>query len=118
MLPLFAMQLAFLGFTESVPQGLWFQYTAGLTASDYQADWSFMKRLVLAKAAITAFSAMATSINFGVSEMQTLGDGLMQRFKFSDKGVFYPQISQQEKQVKELMKRAKQKGGGFHIGIL
>ena len=35
MLPLFAMQLAFMGFAESIPGGLWFQYTAGLNNSEY-----------------------------------------------------------------------------------
>ena len=118
MLPLFAMQLAFMGFAQSVPQGLWFQYTAGLTAADYQSDWNFMRELVLAKSAMRAFQAMQTSINMGVLEMQTVGDGLMQRFKFSEKGPFWGQIQQEKENIVRLLKKAKQKGGGFHIGIL
>ena len=42
MLPLFAMQLAFMGFAESIPGGLWFQYTAGLNNSDYNGRFSML----------------------------------------------------------------------------
>lgn len=118
MLPLFALQLAMLGFAQSVPQGLWFQYTAGLTASDYVSDWSFMRQLVLAKAAIQAFQAMQTSVNMGATEVQTTGDGLSQRIKYSEKGVFWAQIQQQQEKVKPLMRRAISKVGGFHMGML
>lgn len=118
MLPLFALQLAAMGFAESVPQGLWFQYTAGLTAADYASDWNFMKRLVLAKAAEQAFQSLQTSINMGALEMQTIGDGLSYRVKYSDKGPFYGQILQQQMIIKELTRRAVQKGGGFALGML
>ena len=118
MLPLFAMQLAFMGFSDSVPQGLWFQYTAGLTAADYQSDWSFMRELVLAMTAITAFQAMQTSINLGALEIMTTGDGLSQRIRYSEKGPFFGQISEQKDKVKGLLKRAKSKGGGFAMGTL
>lgn len=118
MLPLFAMQLAFMGFAQSVPQGLWLQYTAGLTAADYAADWSFMRQLVLAKAAIIAFQAIQTSVNFGAMEVLTTVDGLSQRTRYSEKGPFIAAIMQQNDVVKRLTKRAKMKGGGFHMGIL
>jgi hypothetical protein len=118
MLPLFAMQLAFMGFAQDVPQGLWFQYTCGLTASDYRSDWSFMRELVLAKAAIRAFSAIQTGINLGAMEVHTIADGLSQRIRYSEKGPFGAQIAQENTIVTSLLKRAKAKGGGFHMGIL
>lgn len=118
MLPLFAMQLAFMGFAQSVPGGLWFQYIAGLTANDYNSEWSFMKQLVLSRAAITAFQSMQTSINFGAIETQVQADGLSRRVKYSEKGPFNAQIMQMQAQADRLLRRAKQKGGGVHIGIL
>jgi hypothetical protein len=118
MLPLFAVQLAFMGFAQSVPQGLWFQYTAGLTPNDYNSEWSFMKELVLARAGITAFSAMQTSINMGGLELTINVDGLMRRVKYSDKGPFAAQIANLEKRLEPLLRRAKMKGGGIHLGIL
>jgi hypothetical protein len=117
-LPLFEMQLTFMGFAQSVPQGLWFQYTAGLTAADYAGEWRFMKQLVLARAAITVFQAIQTSLSMGATEIQTTADGLSQRFRFSEKGPFAAQIGQQEKVVADGLKTAKMKCGGFHMGIL
>jgi hypothetical protein len=118
MLPLFAMQLAFMGFANSVPQGLWFQYTAGLTPNDYQAEWSFMTRLVLAKAAARVFEALSTSVNYGAMETTVNVDGLMRRVRYSEQGPFAAQIKQHNSVVKELLRRAKQKAGGIHIGVL
>jgi len=118
MLPLFAMQLSFMGFAQSVPGGLWFQYTAGLTANDYNSEWSFMQQLVLAKAGATAFRAMQTSINWGALETMTQADGLARRVKYSEKGAFAAQIANLEDVAKQLTKRAKSMGGGFHMGIL
>lgn len=118
MLPLFAMQLAFLGFTDIVPGGIWFQYTAGLTAADYAADWSFMQQLILAKAGIRALSAMQLGINQGVTEQTVQVDGLMQRTKYSEKGPFAAYIGELKDEVKKLTRMAKAKGGGFHLGIL
>jgi hypothetical protein len=118
MLPLFALQLTTMGFAQSVPQGLWFQYTAGLTAADYASDWSFMRQLVLARASVTAWQSMQFSINFGAVEVHTIADGLSQRIKFSEKGPMNAQIGQQQTIVDALMKRAKSKVGGFHMGML
>jgi hypothetical protein len=118
LLPLFQMQLGFAGFTEVIPQGLWFQYTAGLTAADYQSDWRFMRQLVLAQAAATTFAAIQTSLNMGAIEVQTTADGLAQRIKFSEKGPFFAQIQQQNDIVKLLLKQAKAKCGGFAMGQL
>lgn len=118
MLPLFAMQLAFMGFAQSVPQGLWFQYVAGLTPQDYQSEWSFMRQLVLARAAVQAFRTMQTSISYGAIETQVNVDGLMRKVRYSEKGPWHAQIGQNQQLVKDLTKRAKQMGGGFFLGTL
>jgi hypothetical protein len=118
MLPLFAMQLAFMGFAENVPGGLWFQYTAGLTAADYQGDFKFMKQYVLARAAVTGLKSMQLSVNFGVLENTIQADGLMQRTKFDPRGAFAGQIMAFEAECTRLNRRAKQMVGGLHLGIL
>lgn len=118
MLPLVAMQLAFMGFANSVPGGLWFQYTAGLTANDYNSSWSFMQQLILAKAGITALMAIQTSLNMGVLETATQADGLMYRSKYGEKGPFYATIKNLQGEVKRLVLRARMMSGGIHLGIL
>lgn len=118
MLPLFALQMAFMGFAQSVPQGMWFQYTAGLTPNDYNSDWAFMKQLVMARAGIMAFRAMGTSLNMGAIELTTNVDGLMRRVRYADKGPFSAQISNLEDDAKRLMKRIKLKGGGLAFGAI
>jgi hypothetical protein len=118
MLPLFAMQLAFMGFAQSVPGGLWFQYTAGLTANDYNSEWSFMKQLVLAQAGIITLGAIQTSVNLGVLETQTQADGLAYKAKFSEKGAFSGAISALQTTANTLTKRAMMMGGGINLGYL
>jgi hypothetical protein len=118
MLPLFALQLTFLGFAQSVPQGLWFQYTAGLTANDYNSTWSFMKQLVLAEAAKTAFIAMQTSVNYGALETTTQADGLSYKVRYSEKGAFAAQIANLNDEIKRLTRRARMMGGGVTLGML
>lgn len=118
MLPLFAMQLAFMGFAQSVPGGLWFQYTCGLTANDYNSSWSFMQQLILAKAGITALGAIQTSLNMGVLETLTQADGLALRTKYGERGPYYGTITYLQSEVKRLVLRAKMMGGGLSLGIL
>jgi hypothetical protein len=118
MLPLFAMQLAFMGFAENVPQGMWFQYTAGLTRSDYAGSWAFMKQLVLARSAVTALKSMQLSVNFGALETTTQVDGLLFRSRYDPKGAFAGAIEAFSDEVKRLTRRAKTMGGGVHLGIL
>lgn len=118
MLPLFALQLAFLGFSQSVPGGWWLQYTAGLTANDYQTSWSFIKQLVLARAGITAFQAMSTGVNLGALETMVAVDGLQYRSRYSDKGVFNSQISNLQTTVTKLTSTARNKLGGPYMGML
>jgi hypothetical protein len=118
MLPLFAMQLAFMGFAESVPGGMWFQYTAGLTAADYQSKWRFMRQLVLARSAVTALKSMQLSVNYGAVETQITADGLSRRMRFDPKGAFSGPIMAFEEEVKRLTRRAKSMCGGVHLGVL
>ena len=118
MLPLFAMQLAFMGFAENVPQGMWFQYTAGLTRADYAGSWAFMKQLVLARSAVTALKTMQLSVNFGALETMTQVDGLTYRSRYDPKGAFAGAIESFSDEVKRLTRRAKTMGGGVHLGIL
>lgn len=107
MLPLFAMQLAFMGFAENVPGAIWFQYTAGLTPFDYQSRWSFMKQLVLCGAAIQALSSIQGTINLGVLSVDTMVDGLRQQMKFSEKGPYGSLITTFQSQRDAYMVRAR-----------
>ena len=94
MIPLFAMQLSFLGFSEDVPGGIVCQYTAGLTPFDYQSRFSFMKELVLATAAVTALSAVQGTINLGAEGLNTMVDGLQMQFKYPAAGPYAGLIKQ------------------------
>ena len=118
MLPLFAMQLAFMGFAENVPGGMWFQYTAGITAADYQGEWRFMRQLVLARAAEMALISMQTSVNFGAIETQMVADGLSYRNKFDPAGAFSGPIKAFMAMGDTLTRRAKSMVGGVHLGTL
>lgn len=117
-LPLYALQLTALGFAQNVPGGMHFQYTAGLTANDYNSEWSFMKQLVMVKAGIRALTAIQLGINLGAVETQTQADGLLQKMKFSEKGALYGNIKMLQEEEKQLLKRAKMMGGGIALGIL
>jgi len=88
MLPLFALQLSFMGFSDSVPGGLWFQYTAGLTSSDYNSRYSYVKELVLAQAAIQALNTIQGTINLGQTSTSTSVDGLNYSVQYSPKGPY------------------------------
>lgn len=106
MLPLFAMQLAFMGFAESVPGGIWVQYTAGLTENDYRGRFSFMRQLVLAQAAILALQSIQGTINMGVMRHSTLVDGVQYQAQYSEKGAFGALMDRFEKTRDELVQVA------------
>lgn len=106
MLPLFAMQLAFMGFAESVPGGIWFQYTAGLTQNDYNSRWSFVKQLVLAEAAITTLNAIRGTINLGAEAYRLQVDGLAYETKYPKGGPYQDLIDSFTKMREALMARA------------
>lgn len=88
MLPLYAMQLAFMGFAESVPGGIWMYYTAGLTPADYQTRFAFVKQLVLSQAALQALTTMQTSINYGAEEYSMNVDGVAYKTRYGKDGAF------------------------------
>lgn len=112
MLPLFAMQLASMGFAENVPGAIWFQYTAGLTPFDYQSRFAFMKQLILAQAAVIALSAIQGTINLGALQVDTMVDGLRQSIKYDPRGPFAGLISNFRKQADKLMIVARSKVSG------
>ncbi len=112
MLPLFAMQLAFMGFAESIPGGLWFQYTAGLNRSDYQGRFSFIKQLVLATASIQSLMTMQGTINYGATETEMTVDGVRYKTSYDKAGPFNGLIQQFTRQRKELLAVAINKVSG------
>ncbi len=118
MLPLFAMQLAFMGYAESVPGAINFQYTAGLTPFDYQSRWSFMKELVLAEASIRALAAIQGTINLGQLSQRTSVDGLSYEVKFDPNGPYAGLIKMQKSRRKDLMDLARSKVSGPMITFL
>lgn len=112
MLPLFAMQLAFMGFAESVPGAIWFQYKAGLTKADYSGRWSFIQQLVLAEASCMALRAIQGTINMGVQEYKIFVDGLQYGTRYSPNGPFGYLIDSFTKQRNELLAQAMSKTAG------
>jgi hypothetical protein len=118
MLPLFVMQLAFMGFAENVPGAFWFQYTAGLTDYDYSSRWAFMKELVLTIAAIRALSSIQGTINLGVKAIQLQVDGLLQRREYDVKGPYAGLIAEYKTERNVLMKRAMTRVSGPMITTL
>lgn len=89
MLPLFAMQLAFMGFAQSLPQGLYMQYVAGLNQLDLNTRWAFMKTLVLSTAAVYALNTVQGSVNFGIVRQATSVDGLRYDTSYPSSGAAY-----------------------------
>jgi hypothetical protein len=118
MLPLFAMQLSFMGFAESVPGAMHFQYTAGLTANDYNSQWSFVRQAVLAMTARTIFLRMQASINLGATETQIQVDGLAYRTVYDKRGAFAGQIEELGREIKRLTQQAKTKVNGPMMGVI
>ena len=103
MLPLFAFQFTFGGYTGSLPGALWLRYTAGLTNSDYATRFAFIKRLVLVKAGTYALRSIAGGISMGADSYDTLIDGIQYRVKYGAKGPFGAQIEQFETEAGELL---------------
>lgn len=112
MLPLFAMQLAFMGFAESIPGGMWFQYTAGLTSVDYMGRFAFIKQLVLAAAAVQALSSIQATVNYGAQSTQMSVDGMQYRVDYDKAGPFNGFIMRFEKMKADLLNTAFTKVSG------
>jgi len=118
LLPLFALYLGFLAFTDSLPGGLAFQYIAGLTPADIQTRYSFIPQLVLAAAAVIALGICQGSINTGFSSFEIKVDNLEQRSKFNDDGPFSGLIRTFTKMRDELLQAAHSKVGGPMLTFL
>ena len=112
MLPLFAMELAFMGFSESVPGAWHLQYTAGLTPTDYNTRFRFIKRLVLVDAVIRALGSTQGTINMGLMRVETLVDGLQTKLQYSETGPFGSLIKQFKAERDELLATALSKVAG------
>lgn len=98
-LPLFALELTFTGFANSIPQTLYLQYTAGLTPADYASRFQFMYTLVLCQATILALQSMQGTVNFGVTRQATSVDGLRYETSYPrDGAAFGGIIAQFQKQ--------------------
>lgn len=93
MLPLFAIQIAVMGFAQSIPGGIHLQYTAGLTPSDYSAKWSFVSQYVMAEAAIQILTTMQASINWGATDLMVMIDLLKNEQKYSPEGALIGPIT-------------------------
>lgn len=107
MLPLFAMQLAFMGFAQSLPQAMYMQYIAGLDQTDLCTRWSFMKTLVLTQAAIILLNILQGSVNFGAIRQATSVDGLRYDVSYPNTGAAYGGLIQTfQNQRDSLMKIA------------
>lgn len=112
MLPLFALQLSFMGFADSVPGGLWFQYTAGLTANDYNTRYNFVKQLVLCQAAITALTVSQGTINLGALATTVHVDGLSYHTQYPADGPYAGLIKNLTVMRDSLLNSAKSKVAG------
>ncbi len=106
MLPLFAMQLAFMGFAQSVPGGIWVQYTAGLTPNDYRSKFSFIKQLVLAEAAIFALNVIQGTINLGAITTSVSVDSLTYSTQYPTNGPYKGLIDSFSNLRRDLLKLA------------
>lgn len=118
MLPLFAMQLAFLGFAENVPGAIHMQYTAGLTQFDYSNRFSFIKQLVLAEASLIAFNSLQGTINLGAEEVSMSSDGLQYKTRYPSSGAFGPNIAAMQKRKDYLLQKAQALISGPMVNVL
>jgi hypothetical protein len=104
MLPIYAMQLAMMGFSRTLPGAIHVQYICGFTDNDYATTFSFVKQLVLTKAAIQALRSLQTSISVGTSEQRTIINNWEQQVKYNP-APFRGPIEDFEKLEKKLMNR-------------
>lgn len=118
MLPLFALQLAVQGFSSSVPGGIWYWYSAGLTPFDYQNRFRFMKQLVLCEAAIVALMTCQGTVNQGLERSSVLSDGVQTQFSYRAGGAYSDLIMNFGKQRQSLMDKAIMCVGGLSVEVL
>jgi len=118
MLPLFALQLSVQGFSDSVPGGVWYWYTCGLTPTDYSTRFRFMKQLVLCEAAIVALMTVQGTVNQGLDKSSVLSDGVQTQFSYRTGGAYSDLINNFTKQKEQLMDRATMAVGGMMMEVL
>lgn len=94
MLPLYALQLSIGGFADDLPGGIGIQYTAGLTQTDYASRFGFVRRLVLAVAAVLALTAIQGGISEGVVKFSTMQDGVQFGTEYDKSGPYAGVIKQ------------------------
>lgn len=116
LLPLFAVQLNLLGFSQNIPQAMHMQYMAGLTPTDYSTRWAFVKQYVLAKVAVNILTSMQMAVNYGATELTAHVDGLRQTTKFNPKGPYAGFIEQFGKMERDLYARTMNQVAGPIIG--
>lgn len=118
MLPLFALQLAIQGFSSSVPGGMWYYYSAGLTPTDYSSRFRFMKQLALCETVITALSICQGTVNQGLEQSEVLADGVSTKFRYRSGGVYSDLIKTFQARRDDLMAKAVMCVGGISIEVL
>jgi hypothetical protein len=118
MLPLFALQLSVQGFSQSVPGGMWYQYSAGLTPYDYQVRFRFVKELILSQAAIIALMSVQGTVNNGLDSSAILADGVQQTYKYRADGSYRDLIKAFTTRRDELQERTLLAVGGPVIEVL
>lgn len=107
-LPLFALQLSVQGFADSVPGGIWVQYTAGLTPVDYATRFGFIKTMIKSKAAALALASIQGTVNQGLDSTSVLTDGVQTTFSYRKNGVYSDLITNFNNQYEDLKNRAMQ----------
>lgn len=107
-LPLFALQLSVQGFADSVPGGIWVQYTAGLTPVDYATRFGFIKTMIKARAASLALSSIQGTVNMGLDSTSVLTDGVQTTFSYRKNGAYSDLIASFDKMYSDLKDRAVQ----------
>lgn len=117
-LPLFALQLAVQGFSNSVPGGIWYWYSAGLLPYDYQNRFRFMKQLVLCEAAIVALMTVQGTVNQGLERSSVLTDGVQTVYQYRPNGSYSDLITAFRKQKQDLMDKAVMSVGGMMMEVL
>jgi hypothetical protein len=118
LLPLFALQLAVQGFSDSVPGGMWYWYSAGLSQNDYATRFRFIKQLVLCESVITALSVCQGTVNQGLESSAVLTDGVQTQYKYRQGGAYADLIKRFKAQRDDLMAKASMAVGGFNIEVL
>ena len=112
LLPLYAIELAFMGFSSNLPGGIWTFYTAGLTNYDYATRFSFVKELVLAIAAIQALASIQGTLNLGADAIETSVDGLAQKIVYGKGGPYANLMMRFDNMKKELTRTVHSKISG------